>query len=85
MTISELIDDTAKHIPAGMAIAWQEGRSLPVVFNGEKGARIIGWADTHSRADDCAFLARVSATYNSRAQVKLPDGTMSAVFFILHG
>lgn len=84
MTISELIEDTRKHIPCGMAIKWRDGESLPVVFNSARGARLIGWANCYTQADDCAFLARVSATYSSRAQVKLPDGTMSAVFFVLH-
>lgn len=84
MTLSEYIEDLYCSIPTGMLSKWQNGESLPVIFNGAY-PRCIGWASTHSQADDCAFLARVSATYNSRAQVKLCSGLMSHVFFILHG
>ena len=84
MTISELINDLNGHLPAGMVSKWQDGLNLPVIFNGERGPRFIGWADSYKQADDCAFLARVSATYCSRAQVALPDGRMSAVFFVMH-
>jgi hypothetical protein len=83
MTISELIQDLSHSAPSGLISRWQNGDTLPVVFNGAY-PRVIGWANCYSQADDCAFLARVSATFCSRAQVKLADGRMSHVFFIMH-
>jgi len=57
---------------------------LPVVFNGRE-PRFLGYANSHAQADTLAIINRVSATYTSRAQVKLPDGKMSGAFFVLHG
>lgn len=72
MTISSLIEA----IPVSP-------KGLPVIFNGAE-PRHIGYARTHLQADACALEAHVSATFVSRVQAQLPDGTMSAPFFVLH-
>lgn len=56
----------------------------PVIFNGLE-PRLLGYANSHSQADWLAIQNRVSATFCSRATVKLPNGQDSEPFFVLHG
>lgn len=54
---------------------------LPVIFNGRKGPRLVGYAADYGEVDACLAARRLSATYLSRAKI---DGN-AREFFVAYG
>lgn len=74
MTIIEIM---SQHDPA------KHPGECPVILAGTE-PRLLGYASDRASADVLAIVNQVSATYLSRAQILMPDGSNSSIFFVLH-
>jgi len=59
MTVAEILSSLPPH---------KDGNRLPVVFNGSREPRLLGWARDIYAADNLAVVHHVSATFCSLAE-----------------
>lgn len=71
------------HPIAVLLAALREDEGLPVIFNGT-GPRYIGRALSLGHADIIALENKLSATFISKARVRIDDGSEKECF-LLHG